>query len=76
VSESKKKYDSTNSIDVKNLLKIFKGKRGMEDVRAVDGISFHIEKGEVFGLLVGVYILKYLLYHSLVVLQIISNNLF
>ena len=45
--------DSNNSysIEVKDLKKHFKGKRGMEDVKAVDGISFHVEKGEVFGLL-------------------------
>ena len=39
------------SIEVKNLKKHFKGKRGMEDIKAVDGISFHVESGEVFGLL-------------------------
>ena len=45
--------DPTNSIaiEVEKLKKHFKGKRGMEDVKAVDGISFHVEKGEVFGLL-------------------------
>lgn len=39
------------SIEVKNLKKYFKGNRGMEDIKAVDGISFHVEIGEVFGLL-------------------------
>ncbi|MGC9779541.1 MAG: ABC transporter ATP-binding protein [Candidatus Heimdallarchaeota archaeon] len=42
---------SSNSIEVKNLKKHFQGKRRMEEVKAVDGISFHVEKGEVFGLL-------------------------
>ena len=52
-SEEKKaeKIDSNNAVEVKNLKKHFKGKRGMEDVKAVDGISFHVESGEVFGLL-------------------------
>ena len=40
-----------NVIEVKNLKKYFKGGRGMEDIKAVDGISFHVENGEVFGLL-------------------------
>ncbi len=44
-------FDKNNAIEVKNLKKHFKGKRGMEDIKAVDGISFHVEKGEVFGLL-------------------------
>jgi ABC-2 type transport system ATP-binding protein len=43
--------ESANSIEVKDLRKIFKGKRGMEDVKAIDGITFHVEKGEFFGLL-------------------------
>ncbi|NHK30911.1 MAG: ABC transporter ATP-binding protein [Asgard group archaeon] len=53
VSSFKKNNEITNSysIEVKGLKKYFKGKRGMEDVKAVDGISFHVEKGEVFGLL-------------------------
>jgi len=46
-----KSEESTNSIEVKGLVKIYKGKRGMDDVKAVDGISFHVKKGEVFGLL-------------------------
>lgn len=44
-------FDENNAIEVKNLKKHFKGKRGMEDVKAIDGITFHVEKGEVFGLL-------------------------
>ncbi len=44
-------FNENNAIEVKNLKKHFKGKRGMEDVKAVDGLSFHVEKGEVFSLL-------------------------
>ena len=40
-----------NSIEVQDLKKHFKGKRGMEDVKAVDGISFEVNEGEFFGLL-------------------------
>jgi ABC-type glutathione transport system ATPase component len=36
------------SIEVKNLKKHFKGNRGMEDIKAVDGISFHVESGFEF----------------------------
>ena len=52
-SNSEKIHDSTysNVIEVKNLKKYFSGKRNIEDVKAVDGVSFHVEKGEVFGLL-------------------------
>lgn len=44
---------STNSyaIEVRDIHKHFPGKRKMEDVKAVDGISFQVEKGEVLGLL-------------------------
>lgn len=40
-----------HSIVVQNLKKHFKGKRGLEDVLAVDGISFQVKEGEFFGLL-------------------------
>jgi len=30
------------SIEVEDLTKHFKGKGGMEDIKAVDGISFHV----------------------------------
>jgi len=43
--------NNTKAIEVKDLKKHFRGKRNMDDVYAVDGISFHVEKGEVFGLL-------------------------
>lgn len=41
----------SNAIEVKKLKKYFKGSHGMEDVRAVDEISFNVKSGEVFGLL-------------------------
>jgi len=40
-----------NSIEVQDLKKHYKGKRGMDDVKAVDGISFQVRDGEFFGLL-------------------------
>jgi ABC-2 type transport system ATP-binding protein len=39
------------SIDVRNLKKHFKGKRNYDDVKAVDGISFEVKSGELFGFL-------------------------
>jgi len=50
-SKSKSNLTYVKSIEVKYLKKHFKGKRSMPDVKAVDGISFQINKGEVFGLL-------------------------
>jgi ABC-2 type transport system ATP-binding protein len=49
----KKMINSThsNAIEVENLKKHFKGRRGIEDIKAVDGISFQVKTGEVFGLL-------------------------
>lgn len=41
----------SNAIEVNDLKKYFKSKRSMPDIKAVDGISFHVNKGEVFGLL-------------------------
>ena len=43
--------DNSNSIEVKDLKKYFIGKHGFDDVKAVDGISFQVKKGELFGLL-------------------------
>ncbi len=43
--------DNPNAIEVIDLSKIFTGKKVIEEVRAVDGISFSVNKGEVFGLL-------------------------
>jgi ABC-2 type transport system ATP-binding protein len=42
---------NSNSIEVKDLKKYFVGKHRFNDVKAVDGISFNVEKGELFGLL-------------------------
>ncbi|MFW9782490.1 MAG: ABC transporter ATP-binding protein [Candidatus Heimdallarchaeota archaeon] len=39
------------SIDVRNLKKHYKGKKGYDDVKAVDGISFQVKSGELFGFL-------------------------
>ncbi len=38
------------AIDVRNLVKVYE-KRGQPPVRAVDGISFQVRRGEIFGLL-------------------------
>ena len=43
--------DYSISIDVKDLKKYFIGKNRYNDVKAVDGISFQVKKGELFGLL-------------------------
>jgi len=43
--------DNPNAIEVIDLTKIFTGKKVIEEVRAVDGISFSVNKGEIFGLL-------------------------
>jgi len=43
--------DTPNAIEVKDLKKYFIGKKQFNDVKAVDGISFHVKKGELFGLL-------------------------
>ena len=43
--------DNPNAIEVKDLRKIYAGKKVIEEVKAVDGISFSINKGEIFGLL-------------------------
>ena len=40
-----------NSIEVSDLKKFFTGKHSFNDVKAVDGISFTVKKGELFGLL-------------------------
>ncbi|NHJ84737.1 MAG: ATP-binding cassette domain-containing protein [Asgard group archaeon] len=42
---------NSNAIEVANLKKYFKGKRKLPDVKAVDGVTFQIKEGEVFGLL-------------------------
>lgn len=39
---------SPNSIEVKDLKKYFTGKKSFGNVKAVDGISFNVKKGEAF----------------------------
>lgn len=43
--------DFSYAIEAQNIKKHFPGKREKVDVKAVDGISFHVEDGEIFGLL-------------------------
>jgi ABC-2 type transport system ATP-binding protein len=43
--------DNPNAIEVKDLRKIYAGKKVIEEVKAVNGVSFSINKGEIFGLL-------------------------
>ena len=43
--------DSDSAIEVVNLIKHFSSKKESEVVKAVDGLSFSIKKGEIFGLL-------------------------
>jgi len=43
--------DDSIAIEVIYLKKVFNDKKGIEEVNAVDGISFSIKKGEIFGLL-------------------------
>jgi len=42
---------NSNSIEVADLKKYFEGKKNIESVKAVDGISFQVKNGELFGLL-------------------------
>lgn len=42
---------NTNAIEVKNLRKIYTEKNNIEEIKAVDSISFSINEGEIFGLL-------------------------
>ena len=53
ISNSEMIHDlvNSNAIEVKDLKKYFTGKKKMDNVKAVDGISFHVKNGEVFGLL-------------------------
>ena len=44
-------FNSPNSIEVWNLKKYFKGKKYVKDIKAIDGISFQVKNGEIFGLL-------------------------
>jgi ABC-2 type transport system ATP-binding protein len=43
--------NSEISIEVKDLKKYYSGKKGYDDVKAVDGISFQVKTGELFGFL-------------------------
>ncbi len=43
--------DNPHAIEVKDLRKTYAGKKILKTVQAVDGISFSINKGEIFGLL-------------------------
>lgn len=43
--------DSEVSIEVNNLRKVFRGKKYIDDVIAVDDISFKVKSGELFGFL-------------------------
>lgn len=43
--------DTEIAIEVKNLKKYFKGKKGFDDVKAVDDVSFEVKSGELFGFL-------------------------
>jgi ABC-2 type transport system ATP-binding protein len=47
---SMKAMDNSPAIEVKNLLKIY-SKRNHGAVRAVDGLSFEVQRGQIFGLL-------------------------
>ena len=42
---------NNKAIEVLNLRKIFRNKKTIEEVKAVDGISFSVKQGEIFGLL-------------------------
>ncbi|MHA2009252.1 MAG: ABC transporter ATP-binding protein [Promethearchaeota archaeon] len=43
--------ENPNAVEVKNLKKVYASKKTIRKVVAVDGISFSINKGEIFGLL-------------------------
>jgi len=40
----------TNAIEVEDVHKVYRGKNG-EPVRALDGVSFHVSRGRIYGLL-------------------------
>ena len=50
-SADDKIYGNKNVIEAKNLKKIYRNKKNIEDVKAIDNITFSIKKGEIFGLL-------------------------
>jgi ABC-type glutathione transport system ATPase component len=45
---SERNISNSNSIEVKNLKKYFIGKKRLNNVKAVDGISFNVKEGELF----------------------------
>jgi ABC-2 type transport system ATP-binding protein len=48
---SVKPHGTYKAIEVKNLKKVYKSKKSIEQVKAIDDVSFTINSGEVFGLL-------------------------
>lgn len=50
-STGDKIYRNKNIIDVKDLKKVYRNKKNIEQVKAIDGITFSIKNGEIFGLL-------------------------
>ena len=43
--------DNPNALEVIDLKKVYSGRKTIEEVKAVDGVSFSVNKGEIFGLL-------------------------
>ena len=43
--------NNSKAIEVLNLRKIYKNKKSIEEVKALDGVSFSVKQGEIFGLL-------------------------
>ncbi len=43
--------DNPYALEVINLKKVYSGRKTIEEVKAVDGISFSVNRGEIFGLL-------------------------
>ena len=50
-STDDKIYGNKILIEVKDLKKVYRNKKSIEQVKAIDGITFSIKKGEIFGLL-------------------------
>ncbi|NHJ23758.1 MAG: ABC transporter ATP-binding protein [Candidatus Lokiarchaeota archaeon] len=50
-SETITNNENSIAIEVKDLRKTYSGKKTIKDVKAVDGISFYVKRGELFGLL-------------------------
>lgn len=43
--------DNPNALEVIDLKKVYSGRKTIEEVKAVDGVSFSVNRGEIFGLL-------------------------